>query len=504
MKRYLIAAIVLLVLFMACDFAFLDGDRTIPTGGLHYHDENFADGGGYRRTWHDDDEVVQYYEDFFITDGLLMQHQNLDPAEALRFAYAYSYDGQRRMAVEAYYDSTAALVWYDAFSWTAEGNLEVQREYDASGALQWARRYAYAAAEVDGRVSISAFFGPDLALRAAACNDYDPHDRLSKESYFGEDETGQPAASARAFPAFDPASARAGRAAPARSRAILALALPAVPEMPALDMPADAAAIALAPSGSRYWFYDSATEALPASSVAFDAEWYPTALFRSDPAAYQDISVALGYDGLKRISRKRTEYGSVVALDVGIEYDGDTLFPVRVETSGSSLLMPLDYGIEYDADRRPIRVSVSSNGALLHYFTYAYSGPSVGSVEEARSIDPFRFMDELMAANLVISHYDGDEVLIETFTASAIPEGLRVDVHTPEGVLNGYYVLAKDTEGNLVSFSSYSADGTKAWSYSYDYTLAIAELAGQAERLLEYLPEGAAEYANAFAFDLLM
>ena len=85
-------------------------------------------------------------------------------------------------------------------------------------------------------------------------------------------------------------------------------------------------------------------------------------------------------------------------------------------------------------------------------------------------MDPFAFLSSLLKAGLVISEYDGDGALVETFTVSAGVSAVTVTVNKPKadgsagGDANGTFEVTYDTAGNCASIVAKGADGTVSWS----------------------------------------
>lgn len=81
-------------------------------------------------------------------------------------------------------------------------------------------------------------------------------------------------------------------------------------------------------------------------------------------------------------------------------------------------------------------------------------------------------MSGLLRDGLVISERDGDDRLVETFTAAAGTSSVRVSVNRPKadgsagGDLNGYFDIGFDAEGNPTSLVATSATGAVSWSWS--------------------------------------
>jgi len=86
-----------------------------------------------------------------------------------------------------------------------------------------------------------------------------------------------------------------------------------------------------------------------------------------------------------------------------------------------------------------------------------------------RGMDPFAFMSDILKAGVVISEYDGDGKLIETFTSETSVDGVVVTVKRPNadgtagGDVNGTYSIGYDSGGNCVSLVAKGSDGSVSW-----------------------------------------
>jgi hypothetical protein len=244
------------------------------------------------------------------------------------------------------------------------------------------------------------------------------------------------------------------------AEARLDLVLPTVGTLPSPAIP-DPASSGLPVAGYRFSLDDDHGNTL----VALDENYYPLSGTRTDDRLDCAVSVELEYDDENRIVRKETRYGSTLALGIAIAYQGDTLYPVRVETSGKSMVMPLDYGIEYGENDEVVSVSVYSGDTRIRRFEYDYDAPVVDPPAPAdiRGMDPFTFLGDMLTAGAAISEYDGDGALIETFSATSTIGGLTVEVRLPNDEINGRFQILYDDEGNCSSITAYGKDGEVAW-----------------------------------------
>jgi len=250
------------------------------------------------------------------------------------------------------------------------------------------------------------------------------------------------------------------------AEARLSLTLPVVGPLPAPAIP-DPPSSGLPVVGYRFSLDDAHGNTL----VVLDENYYPLSGTRTDDRLDCAVSVELEYDDENRIVSKEARYGSTLALGITLDYLGDTLYPVRVETSGKSMVMPLDYGIEYGENNEVVSVGVYSGDTLIRNFEYDYESPVVDPPVPAdlRGMDPFAFLGDMLTAGADISEYDGDGELIETFSATSDIDGLTVEVRLPTddgapgGDVNGRFQIVYDDEGNCSSITAYGTDGEEAW-----------------------------------------
>ncbi|HAW85398.1 MAG: hypothetical protein A2087_06910 [Spirochaetes bacterium GWD1_61_31] len=479
---FALLVLVLTLLLPACDFGFLNTPHDNSDASLRV--EESAIDGGIRYQYFDGDSL-KYYEDHFITDSLTNQVQRFNAAGVLQYSYLYQYDGNDHKTLTAYYDAANQLVWYQASHYSA-GLVSAVAEYDAANLLQWAARYAYGldiAQPEYNQVTMYARFDGTGNLVSGFTQTWEAAEQpLLKTEY----------------------QAAADRS---RSRGLLSLTAPAAPAADTLPaMPAPADLVALGVVAYTYNLYDTNG----ATELCFNADWYPTSLRRVDSRIDNiPVKVELEWDGT-RIARKTSHYGAIMALDVAVEYDAGG-FPNLFRTSGAALLLPLDYAIVYDANRVPTRLNVSSNDALLHYFVIGYGGPGISlAVDAVRGFDPFAFTAALDSAELDIAHYDGDDVLIETFSFAKSGNVVTVTVRDAAGNATGSYQASYGADGLAVELAAYDAADTQLWvcRYGYDDAMMVAEstLPGaDFGRLTENLKlTDITDFAKAFLMDLLL
>jgi len=471
----LVFGLALALALASCNFGFLD-DADLSGTGEVLREEVTTIIGGERHAFYNTADELQYYEDHYITAAKTM--------------------------LLAYYNASNELRWYRVFTYNGE-TFETITEYDGADARQWSRRYEYGdGSEVPATTVINAAsFAADGTPSGCAMYEFDSSDRVSFLTSYG----GVSCAVAGLSVAKSASSATARSAtraiAPLKVPGEIAYAVPSIPDAAALS--------ALGVSGYAYWNYD----AFGSSELSMDKDWYPVRVARVDSRVAKTVSMELAWSAGHRIIRKKSYYGSTLALDVSMEYTDDG-YPLKASTSGAAMLLPLDYELVY-AGGVPARLNVSSNGSLLQWFKYEYTGAALPtSFPAIRGIDPFALLDGLAKSSLVIEHYDGDDLLIETFTFISNPATavLKLEVENATGDSNGYYEAAY--EGELIaSLKAFNASGMEQWEYSYGYAEAMddaAALAGAVGipadfgRLAEtYLTDDIQEYAKGFVMDLL-
>jgi len=470
-------AIGMVIALASCNFGFLD-DADLSGSGEVLREEITAIAGGERHAFYDTADELQYYEDHYITAAKTMLLANYSASNELR--------------------------WYHVFTYNVDGHIETMAEYDEADVRQWSRRYEYGNGVPVPAATVvkAASFDGNGTPSGCVIYEFDPSNRVSFLTSYGGVSC--------AIAGLSVAKATTNTAARFTPRTIAPLKMPVeiLYEVPSIDT----ALSTLEKSGYTYWNYDT----FGTSELSMDKDWYPVRVARDDDQLEKTVSMELAWNDSQQITRKKSYYGSTLALDVSITYNDDD-YPLKVTTSGAALLLPLEYEFVYES-RIPARLNVSSNGSLLQWFKYEYTGAVLpGSVSAIRGIDPFALLDDLVKSELKIFHYDGDDTLVETFEFLADDADFRVNVRAPDDSLNGYYLASYDAEGMIASLSAYDGSGLQ-WNNSYSYTdavedatlLAAAALAeaGLTEadfgRLAEtYLTDDITEYAKGFVMDLL-
>lgn len=480
LKLGLLFAILSLV---ACNFDFLqNADLGLEENG--YVTEE-AIPGGIRYKHFTGSDVLKYYEDHYLTDNRCVQIQRYSAQGQLQYTYAFAYDGDGRKSLMAYFDAASQLIWYQTFTYS-DTELASITEYKAGEIRQWVRLYDYDNTNPEEPLlTLHAVFNSDLSLAGGFIIGYDAGSPRQKTVY--------------------------GSMTPTRglinasSRALLDLDLPALPDPASLPgVPTQAMLEALGISSRTFWFYDE----FGTSEIQLDKDWYPLQVSRTDTRIAKTASLQLEWEA-GRIKRKKSFYGTTLALDLTLAYTASGL-PKTISSRGAALLLPLDYTFTYADTGLPEKIEVSNSGNLLQYFELSYSGdvPDLAGVQQ-RGIDPFAWNDLLDQAGLTISHYDGDNRLIQSFSAAKVDDTLRIEVRNPDSSLNGYYSLAYDVNGRAASLTAFDASAVRQWSYEYSYAESdLIALTGLDEadfgRLAEtWLTDDLVEYAKAFIVDLL-
>lgn len=386
-------------------------------------------------------------EQFYKADG------------TLKHSWKYDRNAEGLVTTTAYYGSSGALSLYFAYDYTADETVATQAHYSAAGQLLWLRRYETNSA---GGIETAASYDGSLVLTGALQYFYiDEQAGWNMEVAYGADS-----GSLTGDVTVDNPVAGTVNVATLDAEARLDLVLPTVGTLPSPAIP-DPASSGLPVSGYRFSLDDDHGNTL----VALDENYYPLSGTRTDDRLDCAVSVGLEYDDENRIVRKETRYGSTLALGIDIGYKNDTLYPVRVETTGKSMVMPLDYGIEYGANNEIVSVAVYSGNTRIRRFEYDYETPVVDPPAPAdiRGMDPFTFLGDMLTAGAAISEYDGDGALIETFSATSTTDGLTVEVRLPTdagepgGDVNGRFQILYDDEGNCSSITAYGQDDEIAW-----------------------------------------
>ncbi|HPA10203.1 MAG TPA: hypothetical protein PLV73_05205 [Treponemataceae bacterium] len=453
MKKIVPALLFAAIMLMSCNWELSDDDAslddvvittTTETAETVEKISTFKDGvlSSY---------VVRHISD--STARTVDQEQFYKADGTLKHSWKYGYNAEGLVTTTAYYDAAGDLLSYFAYAYGSGAVVTTQASYDAAGQLLWLRRYETNSA---GGIETAASYNGSEELTGALQYFYiDKQEGWNMEVAYGTD-TGNLAGDVT----VDDPVAGAVNTETLNAEARLSLTLPVVGTLPSPAIP-DPASSGLPVSGYRFSLDDDHGNTL----VALDENYYPLSGTRTDDRLDCAVSVELEYDDENRIVRKETRYGSTLALGIAIAYQGDTLYPVRVETSGKSMVMPLDYGIEYGENDEVVSVSVYSGDTRIRRFEYDYDAPVVDPPAPAdiRGMDPFTFLGDMLTAGAAISEYDGDGALIETFSATSTIGGLTVEVRLPNDEINGRFQILYDDEGNCSSITAYGKDGEVAW-----------------------------------------
>jgi len=528
-----IAVLAFVVLpFSSCNFNFTADKNETASPALRCVTET-SDNVQLNK-WYDGD-TLKYYDEKYILAGtekttrLIDQIQSYTDSGKLKNSYRYTYTSAGLPETVAYYDSTNALKWFYAYEYVTVGTvtrISAQYEYDGANVLQCARKFTWTdMGTATGELKNAVFFDETKALKGGLSYYYlSDSKKWNMEISWGTDTDSIGTGDAPSVCAAD-----AVNQATVANHGRLALTSPAIPAASVPSVPADLSASGLAAALYRFQYEDT----YGVSRVSLDKDWYPSSAYRTDSRLGADaLLVELAYDDAHRIVTKTTSLGATKALVVNIAYDADS-FPVTIATSGAAMLLPLEYTVTYGTNHQVSKISVTSDGSLLRYFTYAYTAPTTAvTAPTARSIDPFAFIDSLLSSAVTISEFDGDDKPVETFVSrkadtviGATTTGVIFDVHKGDasGALNGSFVVTISASGVPVALSAKKADGTELWNRDFSSQSAIldraktgltglpASLTGFGNsygRLLEtYLPSDgktpAAGIAENFVYDLL-
>lgn len=504
MKRLLIALVALIALVSSCTFDFFDDAKDIAeTDTLHSVTQTTENVQVTK--WYDTSETLQYSEEGYIQSGSrqIEQVQKYSASGELKHTYRYIYNAAAQIDLVAYYDSSDSLQWFHVYTFDENDRISVQAEYNGSAILQWARKYTYVPSSetASGEISTVSSFTSLAQLDGVAVYSFlTGSKKWNKEVSYGtignviSDD-----------PAICALIAEDVNVTSVTNHGRISVTMPNRPESLALTVPVDPSTV-LSLTGYRFAYYDDYGN----SKISLNPSWYPLSAVRDDSRLDgNDLQVDLTYDSANRIVNKTTYYGSTKALSVDIAYDSGN-YPTTVTTTGAAMLLPLEYTMAYDEYRRPSKISVTSEGKRLHYFNFAYSGtPAALTITTDRSIDPFNFLDSLLSVEMTITHYDGDDDLVESFYAHAVTEGIQIDVIKPDGKANGLFLVTRDAAGRPVSFTTKNAKGKTLNVQEFSFADAQIDALSEATfgRLVEvFIPNdtsnGSSEIADNFKYDL--
>ena len=485
MKRTGLLLAVVLIAFSSCNFNFT-ADKNETAQSLRCVTETAET--VQLSKWYDGD-TLKYYDEKYIlpetksTTRLIGQIQSYTDSGNLKYSYHYSYNAAGLPETVAYYDSTNALKWFYVYEYVTVGTvtrLSAQYEYDGANVLQCARKFTWTDTGLaTGELKNAVLFDESKNPKGGLSYYYLPDSKKwNMEISWGTDTasigTGCAPSVCAAEQAALPSVANHG---------LIALTAPTGWTLPGLAVPDDLSTSGLAASLYRFQYED----AYGVSRVSLDKDWYPASAYRTDTRMGSDpLLVELSYDSAHRIVKKTTTYGATKALVVNIAYDADN-FPTTIATSGAAMLLPLEYGVEYGTNHQIKKISVTSGGSLLRYFTYSYTAPTkTVTAPTAKSLDPFAFIDSLLSSAVTISEFDGDNKAIETFVsrqadpvAGSTTTGVIFEVHkgAATGELNGSFTVTISSSGIPVALSAKKADGTELWNRDFGAQSALLDRA---------------------------
>lgn len=470
MKKAFIALLVVLFAFSSCNWNLSDKDSDLSNvveTSVTETAESVEKVSCYQNG------ALHSYTVRFISDTAARtvdQEQRYTANGSLVSVWKYHRDGAGLVDVASYYSSDLSLKYYDVYAYAADGKVTTQAEYDGAGTLQWLRRYsAKASGTAQGELETAASFSGSLALTGGLQYYFIDTASYPSKTWNMEVAYGAESASLSGGVKAENPKACVATLTALQTESRLDLTMPTAAALSSPAIPSDFAASGLSVYGYRFSFDDNYGN----TTVALDPAWYPVSGKRTDSRLAKAVTVDLTHDAQKRVTSKSLYYGSTLALKVGVTYEsGSSLFPTRISTSGSSMLLPFDYVIAYGSPNHEVTgVSVYSGSTLVRRFSYAYSTtPSPVTVPALRGMDPFAFLSSLLKVGLVISEYDGNGALVETFTSSAGVSGVTVTVNKPKadgtagGDVNGTFSVTYDADGNCASIVAKGADGTVSWS----------------------------------------
>ena len=470
MKKAMLALFAILLSFASCSWDLSDEDSDLSSPVVTSTTETaktvekvscFYDGVLHSYT-------VRFISD--VTARTVDQEQSYTANGTLVGVWKYRRNPSGLVDVAAYYGADRALAYSFAYAYDAGGMVSTQAEYDASGNLEWLRRYSLkASGSASGALESAASFNGSLKLDGGLR--YYFIDTAQYPSKKWNLEVAYGTASGSLSGGVDAENPKAGAVTleSLSTESLIDLTLPSPGTIPSPAIPADFPAAGLAVSGYRV----SLDDGYGNTTVALDSAWYPLSGTRTDSRLKKAMTVDVSHDAQNRVTSESLHYGTTLALKVDVTYEaGSSLFPVHVSTSGSSMLLPLDYDIAYGPNHEVTGISAYSHGTLVRRFAYAYSAPVTAAVTvpALRGMDPFAFLSDFLKAGVVISEYDGDGKLIETFTSTASVSGVQVAVNNPTaeggagGDLNGTFEVSFDSAGNCDVIVAKGADGSVAWS----------------------------------------
>jgi YD repeat-containing protein len=480
MKPLYCAIVVGMVLFASCNWNLPDSESSRPgpvitavyeTGETVEKESILYDGvpNSYSLRFIDDKTTraigqIQYYS---VKDDLLSVSK-----------YVRGSDG--RVVLAAYYDNTLNLGSFDVYSYDTDGFVTGKYSYDGAGALQSVRLYAAkSTGTAKGQLESAAYYLANATTPAGGVRYYFiDTPSYASETWNMEVSYGSSAGEvAGQIWADDPyAGAINLTAIDAKINVKRELVAPSMPSVPSLSIPSDFSATSLTKAGYRFSFKDD----YGSTGLSSDPNFFPLSASRTDKRINNGNTTVCAYlsrDDAGRITTQETYYGDTLALKVAITYDGSTWFPSSVTTTGAAMLLPLTYEIAYKASNHAVdSITVKSDTTSLIVLKYEYKTELPAQTALAvKNMDPFVFLNALLATDVVIYHYKGDgKTLVETFTAEPASvngiAGIKVSVNLPKsdgsagGEYNGSYIVGYNTSGQCASLQATDAADKPLWT----------------------------------------
>lgn len=485
------------LLLAGCDFGFLtdSADEEPPPGcDTTYTMVNLDEDEPLEREARDCEGTLLWWEDYAYNDaGAQIATRRHRPDDTIRWTRLFDYEDEQE-TLEAYYlpDGEAHLLqWQTVRSYEGEA-VAMEATYDGTGALQWFEAHEYSP---EGLETYHGRFGGGVATPLwLYAYFYDGENRIEKEeAYTSVAETAEVGAGSASALSSEPDL----RLSASQEAYAFGLSLPeptTLPEDPDLEATTEEMEL----SWTQKWWYQERGW----FSMKYDQELRPLLLTIEDEALSKQLTVSVSYNEENLPTRKVTSYGDDEVLALGFEYNENALIE-RITSSGRSLLVPMDYEIAYNDENVPSAISIYQGDTLLQRLEYSYveGGARETVVEPDGSFDPIDFGGRIDS----VTQYDGDDNRLGTYRFSYnVEEGeIRIDAYEYEPETdgeraNGHFLIELNAEGRTASFSSFSADNERLWHYSYEY-----DEAGNRIREARYDAEDLLSVVESFDIELL-
>ena len=497
MKRILVALAACLILFSSCVFDFGGDDNdggNDPSAEPQAYDIDLVSLSVQVRRHYSAADVFLGSEVWFIKSGtesgsrLVEQIQYYDAEDSLTSTTAFAYTddtASAKFTTVSRYDAANTLQSVESYAYDGDGEIESVSTYqydgDSGDCLLTGTRMVSSPGFVSAAGSmrvVSVYSVPDsgtagtsLALSGAAARYFLPastgDDDWNLEvswagTGFEPPSTGNVCAGASVLDSVQ------------HPDRIVLSSLPdlagTVPDAPNQE---ELWTSGLAITGSRASYADGYGD----SEIAFDSDWAPVSLVRSDERLEKAVSIQLVRDGSGRITAKKTYYGTTLALELDVTYDGDG-YPLTVSATGAAMMLPLSFAVTYGSgsgyDHSITWITVSVSDIPMYRLSFAYNnelGAIPLTLKDAASFDPFSFAESLLASSVEISCYEIGETsddLYATFTFAPVTGGVRATVTDDKDAMTGFYEILY-SGGLAGSLAAYDADSKQVWYKEFGY-----------------------------------